>query len=667
VAALVASLTHDRLATEPPLEPLSLDEVASAVRRSRLAGSGSTPDGVHPLFVKHAADALVPWLRLIFNFMLAYCVFPRQWKISNGVALPKASGRAGDPSSFRGLSITSQFLRLFERALLPRMNFKFAAEQAGFRSGYSTYDNIALLNTAAYGAVEARDSLPVAFLDLKAAFDLVPHGHLLFLLQSHFNSFRLLLLFKEYITGRQWRLLYDGLSSVLHDMVTGTPQGGVWSPPGFGIFINPLIVRLRPHVYPSFFADDGGLIPKSRGADAVRQLQLALDECTAWAAEWHMLWSPAKSAVVTFTLQRNARSSHVFRLAGQVLPTPVSYKYLGVTFQSNCRWTEQAAAVTKKARASSFAISRLLAFDRPPGPLAVLTLVRSVLLAVVMYGLAFWRPSQAAFTSLRGLVARPLRRALGLPMATPISEILSEFNLPSLELQRHYKLLNFALRCEALPSHPWHPGHQLARHVRLASVRDPQMIGSFTGRVAAPRLPPATYPSLAAEIVETRRDWTQRGRALVVSGDVADFDVLTLLKQRDAFRVYEDRTDASLRSGLPAYFTTDEKPLACHRARLRRDMTTLNASMFRRKLVQSPKCRYCDRNETPIHVLFYCARYAVQRGRFYASLLAVPLYVRSSKSQRLSLAIGALFGRATGAMAIASGDFILAIQRERKF
>src|SRR4051812_23246255 len=87
--------------------------------------------------------------------------------------------------------------------------------------------------------------------------------------------------------------------------------------------------------------------------------------------------------------------------------------------------------------------------------LARMTLVRSVLLPVATYGLAFWRPTQQDFAKLQSLVVMPLRIALGLPRATATVKVLAEYGLPTLRLLREFQLLAYGERCAGLqPPHP---------------------------------------------------------------------------------------------------------------------------------------------------------------------------------------------------------------------
>jgi hypothetical protein len=118
--------------------------------------------------------------------------------------------------------------------------------------------------------------------------------------------------------------------------------------------------------------------------------------------------------------------------------------------------------------ATSAAICRLIAYDRPPGPLAVRTLVQALLLSAVMYAFACWRPNRETVEALQRVILRPLRLVLGLPRSCSASDVLAEFNLPPLHRARDTQLLVLTERLSSLPA-----GHLAADLLR--SQRGPTM------------------------------------------------------------------------------------------------------------------------------------------------------------------------------------------------
>ena len=218
-------------------------------------------------------------------------------------------------------------------------------------------------------------------------------------------------------------------------------------------------------LYTGLFADDVEACPVDHGEAGSRMLRSALAGASRWAVENRMIWSVTKSAVVIFTLRRRPLEESVttFLLANQPLPVAPSYKYLGIIFQAN-------GLFERRASSTSAAICRLVAFDRAPGPLAVLGLVRALLLSMVLYGIALWRPNEETIETLQRIILRPLRLVLGLPRTTPANDVLAEFNLPPSERARDIEILNFDRRLLSLLE-----GHLAAdrlRELRLPRAPD---------------------------------------------------------------------------------------------------------------------------------------------------------------------------------------------------
>jgi hypothetical protein len=601
---------------------------------------------VHPLFIKHALPALVAVCLLLFNFLLRACVFPNQWKEANGIALFKGGGRdRGDPQNYRGLSITSQLMRVYERCLRrlivvgePR------PEQAGFRRGFSTTDNIYRAVERVYGALRDRSFLPVAFLDLVAAFDMLDPAILLYKLRH--LPFPVLLILREFLTGRRWRLVNANLVSDWLVPFLGSPQGAVLSPDIFRFYIDDLPVYMRD-VLTGLFADDVKGCPRDHGEAGVRLLRSALVGASRWAGDNRMIWSVAKSAVVVFTLRRSVEQSLTeFLLSSQPLPVSPSYKYLGIIFQSDGLWGEQSASLVRRASATSASICRLIAYDRPPGPMAVLGLVKALLLSMVMYAIAVWRPNHETLESLQRIILRPLRLVLGLPRSTPTNDVLAEFNLPPLERARDMQLLALEHRFAQLPA-----GHLAADQFR--SLREPAALGyipavarpyDFFVRERSRRPPPkrrrpsrpvAAVSALSPVQFVRFRSVSQEAREVATSEWAnSDSDVVRL-RYRPSLALLCARGD---QPGLPAYFSSDDKPLACHRARLRLDQALLFGSLKRRRLELTSVCRNCGfSDESPRTFSSIALLFPRSELDWRRSLRASPLCVNSYGSRRICM------------------------------
>ena len=93
------------------------------------------------------------------------------------VAIPKPGKPVGDPKSYRPISLLCVPYKILERLIYarvePLIDPLFPKEQAGFRRGKSTVDQVVLLTQNIEDSFEAKKKAGAVFIDLTAAYDTV--------------------------------------------------------------------------------------------------------------------------------------------------------------------------------------------------------------------------------------------------------------------------------------------------------------------------------------------------------------------------------------------------------------------------------------------------------------------------------------------------------------
>ena len=220
-------------------------------------GKAPGSDNIHPEFVIHQSAKTTAWLCSFFTSCFRRSKLPKTWRRATVVALPKPNKPAQDPKSYRPISLLCLPFKILERLIHSRIDPvvdpQLPREQAGFRRGRSTVDQVTLLTQYIEDSFQNNEKAGVVFLDLTAAYDTVWHRGL------HLKLLRIIP--DRHMVGfnmemSNWSFVVhtsDRQRSRLRRMKNCVPQGSVLSPMLFNIYLsNPPETTSRKYGY----ADD---------------------------------------------------------------------------------------------------------------------------------------------------------------------------------------------------------------------------------------------------------------------------------------------------------------------------------------------------------------------------------------------------------------------------
>ena len=153
-------------------------EFAAALQHLK-PGKAPGPDSICPELILHAGAALKSWLRDFISSCLRRLKIPKIWRRALVVAIPKPGKPVGDPKSYQPISLLCIPCKILERLIYarvePLIDPLLPKEQAGFRRGKSTVDQVVLLIQNIEDIFEAKKKAGAVFIDLTAAYDTVWH------------------------------------------------------------------------------------------------------------------------------------------------------------------------------------------------------------------------------------------------------------------------------------------------------------------------------------------------------------------------------------------------------------------------------------------------------------------------------------------------------------
>ena len=240
------------------IPPVTIAEVRQTILSMKNSSAGW--DDFPARVAKQSIDSYIEPLTCLINRSFADGIFPNELKLARIVPIFK-SGDCTVLSNYRPISILTFFAKVFEKLLYKYLldcfddNDIFYQHQFGFREKHSTQQAIISLVEKITGAWESGDMAIGVFLDLKKAFDTVPHDILLKKLYAYGIRGIALKLMKSYLTDRTQYVIYDGMQSTTLPISCGVPQGSILGPLLFIITMND-IGNVSEFLYTILYADD---------------------------------------------------------------------------------------------------------------------------------------------------------------------------------------------------------------------------------------------------------------------------------------------------------------------------------------------------------------------------------------------------------------------------
>ena len=187
------------------------------------------PVSIFPEFILHAGAALKSWLRGFPSFCVRRLKILKIWRRAFVVAIPKPTKPVGDPKTYRPISLLCIPYKILERLIYnrvePLIDPLLPKEQAGFRRGKSTVDQVVLLIQNIEDSFEDKKKGAAVFVNLAAAYDTFWHRGLTCKLLRLLPDKHMVRMIMELIRNRSFTLTTgDSNQSRLRRLKKATPQ-----------------------------------------------------------------------------------------------------------------------------------------------------------------------------------------------------------------------------------------------------------------------------------------------------------------------------------------------------------------------------------------------------------------------------------------------------------
>ena len=438
----LADSDYDRIHVtgDCPLDFLCTENEVLCMLASLDTSKANGPDGISARMLKATAVSIVPSLTKILNLSIETGKFPELWKHSLVVPIPKANDHKS-PSNYRPISLLSVISKLLERhihLLVTRHlsdSHPLANTQWGFQPGKSTTSALLATTYDWFRELEVGRDVCSVFLDLRKAFDSVPHLVLMSKLHQLNLSPFICRWICSYLTNRDQRVVIGGVSSESTPVISGVPQGSVLGPLLFLIYIDDVTAMpLSEGSNLVLYADDMLLYRRIAGPDDYTMLQNDLNSINAWVVQNHLHFNATKCKFMVISRKRGYHHQPVLFLETTPLEKVDSFRYLGLLISSDLSWSGHIETICSKARQLLGLLYRRLYHHADPQ--ALFQLYLSLIRPHLEYGCPVWDPYLLKDRKILENVQKFGLRICSKQWDLGYEELLTNFNMPTLADRR---------------------------------------------------------------------------------------------------------------------------------------------------------------------------------------------------------------------------------------
>ena len=379
--------------------------------------------GIPPELLKHGGLAMKRELTKLFNVIVNERIVPAEWKKAIIIPIFKNKGSKLDCSNHRGISLISVPSKLLLRVLLnkikPNIEERLREQQAGFRGGRSTVDQIFALRQVVEQRWEYALPIYCSFIDLEKAYDSVWRGGMWQIAKYYGIPAQIVELLKNW---------YEGISSCVRleegdgdwfPIRTGLRQGCVLSPSLFNVYMDAIMRKVTEDTA-------GGVMV---GGERVVDLDFA-DDVALLADSWLVMVSMVmrmEEVTQRFGINISAKKSEVLyigrgegdvriedmELRGQRMKQVEEFVYLGSVFTSDGKFVQDIERRRAGATRAFGTLKRRLWGRREVSLKVKMTIFNAVVLPVLLYGATAWLLTQTEERRLDAFEMRMLRGIVG--------------------------------------------------------------------------------------------------------------------------------------------------------------------------------------------------------------------------------------------------------------
>ncbi len=326
----------------------------------------------------------------IFNISLSQAVVPTCFKATTIIPVPKKSS----PSCFndyRPVALTPIPMKCFERLVMQHIKSVLPPSldpfQFAYRSNRSTDDAIATALHPALTHLDKKDSyVRMLFIDFSSAFNtIIPQQLTHKLAQLGLNT-SLCNWLLDFLTGRPQAVRVGINTSSTITLNTGAPQGCVLSPLLFTLLTHDCTPSHNSNIFFKF-ADDTTVVGLISNRDETNY-RSEVSHLAGWCRVNNLSLNVEKTKEIVVDFRKVHTQHAPLTINGATVERASSTKFLGVHITEDLSWTNNTAALAKKAQQRLYFL-RKLRRARAPAPI-MCTFYRGTIESILTSCITVW-------------------------------------------------------------------------------------------------------------------------------------------------------------------------------------------------------------------------------------------------------------------------------------
>ncbi len=411
-------------------EPITMKELNQAIGKLKTAKSTGPDDIPNEIFIRATNQTRETYLKIL-NKIHTNENIPEPWKKGNIKRLYKGKGMKGKCSNERGITLASNFGKIYERIINNRIKpiIKMTEAQAGGIEGNATVDHLIVLKHIINEIRKQKKTAYIAFLDVKKAYDKAWLDAILYVLD------------KNGVKGKNWQMARLMNTDLRANIMTkygltdeikirdSIRQGGVLSVIEYAVLIDEISKELgnkdlgieieNTKIGCLLWMDDVALIHHDRAT-----LQRMMDTTEDIAKRYHIEFGVEKCKVVKIGPGRKSK----IILNNKELEETTNYKYLGEIINNKANLKDHIEELKGKAEAAKQKIFTETGNSEFKGikMQAIWQLLDASIIPIITYASEGWIMTKKEQEDIQKILNKIIREVLKVPESTPVSILLHE-------------------------------------------------------------------------------------------------------------------------------------------------------------------------------------------------------------------------------------------------